>query len=95
MPFGVVSRVRLGRGVLDFGGDRRHFATGQRTSHTDAYADTPSRAESHSASLVLNGDNMLGLCDPSNLLLVFIRRGATHSSQVTLSGTCSTQHSVS
>ena len=23
MPFGVVSRVRLGMGVLDFGGDRR------------------------------------------------------------------------
>ena len=23
MPFGVVSRVGLGRGVLDFGGDRR------------------------------------------------------------------------
>ena len=38
--------------------------------HTDAYADTPSRAECHSARLVLNGDNMLGLCDPSNLLLV-------------------------
>ena len=38
--------------------------------HMDAYADTPSRAESHSVTLVLNGDNMLGLCDPSNLLLV-------------------------
>ena len=30
----------------------------------------PSRADSHSARLVLNGDNMLGLCNPSNLLLV-------------------------
>ena len=37
--------------------------------HTDAYADTPSRAESYSAQLILNGDNMLGLCDPSNFLL--------------------------
>jgi len=27
-------------------------------------------AECHSARLILNGDNMLGLCDPSNLLLV-------------------------
>jgi len=23
MPFGVVSRIRLGMGVIDFGGDRR------------------------------------------------------------------------
>jgi len=39
--------------------------------HTDAYADTLSRAECHSARLVLNGDNyMLGLHDLSNLLLV-------------------------
>jgi len=30
---------------------------------------TPSRVESYSARLVLNGDNMLGLCDPSNFLL--------------------------
>ena len=37
--------------------------------HTDAYAESPSRAESYSARLVLNGDNMLGLCDPSNFLL--------------------------
>jgi len=34
--------------------------------HTDAYAESPSRAESDSARLVLNGDNMLGLCEPSN-----------------------------
>jgi len=31
---------------------------------------SPSRAEFDLARLVLNGDNMLGLCDPSNLLLI-------------------------
>ena len=37
--------------------------------HTDAYAESLSRAESYSARLVLNGDNMLWLCDSSNFLL--------------------------
>jgi len=37
----------------------------------DAYAE-PSRAESLDwARLVLNGDNMTGLCDPSNLLFEY------------------------
>jgi len=43
------------------------------TAYTPAYGcirRVPSSAESHSARLVLNGDNMLGLCDPNNLLLV-------------------------
>ena len=39
--------------------------------HMDAYAESLSRAESDSAGLVLNGDNMLGLCDPSNLLFEY------------------------
>ena len=48
------------------------FAAAQHTMHAyDAYAE-PSRAESFdSARLVLNGDNMLGLCDPSNLLFKY------------------------
>jgi len=44
---------------------------------SSAYSDiqthirrVPSRAECYSARLVLNGNNMLGLCDPSNLVLV-------------------------
>jgi len=49
---------------------KQSFAAVSVHRHTDTYADTPSRAECHSARLVLNGDNMLGLCDPSNLLLV-------------------------
>ena len=43
--------------------------TGIQT-HTLSIRQVPSRAECHSARLVLNGDNMLGLCNPSNLLLV-------------------------
>jgi len=39
--------------------------------YTDAYAESPSRAISDSARLVLNGDNVLGLCDPSNLLFEY------------------------
>jgi len=47
------------------------FAAAQHTSAYDAYAE-PSRAESfNSARLVLNGDNMLGLCNPSNLLFEY------------------------
>ena len=42
--------------------------TGIRT-HTPSIHPVPSRAECHSARLVLNGNNMLVLCDPSNLLL--------------------------
>jgi len=43
----------------------------QRHSIQCAYAE-PSRAESlDSARLVLNGNNMLGLCDPSNLLFEY------------------------
>jgi len=38
---------------------KQSFAVVHVHRHTDAYADTPS-----------HGDNMLGLCDPSNLLLV-------------------------
>ena len=47
---------------------RSHFCSGTAyNAHT--YAE-PSRAESFdSARLVLNGDNMLGLCDSSNFLL--------------------------
>jgi len=40
------------------------------TAYTSIWTHTPSRAKSHSARIVLNGDIMLGLCDPSNLLLV-------------------------
>ena len=44
------------------------FVAAQHTIAYDAYAK-PSRAESFdSARVVLNGDNMLELCDPSNLL---------------------------
>jgi len=150
MPFGVMSGVGLGRGVLDFGGDRRRgrcslgwiqcrngvlidyrlvcekltifpyaecivdFCEGvaflwysevqdrirgwreiqvQKHNKTDAtwrYAHvvnshsrqtfccstaytgirTHTRAKSYSARLVLYGNNMLELCDPSNLLLI-------------------------
>ena len=48
----------------------RHFAAVQRTAAYGCIRRVPSRAESDLARLVLNGDNMLGLCDPSNLLLV-------------------------
>jgi len=52
----------------------RHFAAVQRTvGHTVAYGyirRVPSRAKTASARIVLHGDNMLGLCNPSNLLLV-------------------------
>jgi len=47
------------------------FAVAQHTNAYDVYAE-PSQAESFdSARLVLNGDNMLGLCDPSNLLFEY------------------------
>ena len=48
-----------------------HFCSGTAYNAYDAYAET-SRAESfNSARLVLNGDNMLRLCDPSNLLFEY------------------------
>jgi len=48
------------------------FAVAQHTTHAyDAYGE-PSQTESFdSARLVLNGDNMLGLCYPSNLLFEY------------------------
>jgi len=64
MPFGVVSGVGLGRGVLDFGGDRRR----RRGSHVLAAAHGR-RAQSvqlgHDLDFTVN---LLGLCDDSNLL---------------------------
>jgi len=48
-----------------------HFCSGTAYNAYDAYAK-PSRAKSFDlARLVLNGDNMLGLYDPSNLLFEY------------------------
>ena len=48
-----------------------HFCSGTAYNAYDAYAE-PSRAKSFdSARLVLNDDNMLGLCDPSSLLFEY------------------------
>jgi len=49
-----------------------HFCSGTAYVNAyNAYAE-PSRAESFdSTRLVLNGDNMLGLCDPSNFLFEY------------------------
>jgi len=49
---------------------KQSFCCGKRTLAYGRIRRVPSHAESHSARLVLNGDNMLELCDPSNLLLV-------------------------
>jgi len=43
---------------------KQSFCCGKRTLAYGHIRRVPSRAESHSARLVLNGDNMLGLCDP-------------------------------
>jgi len=56
---------------------KQSFCCGKHTSAYGHIHRVPSCAESHSARLILNGDNMLGLCDPSNLLVVYPPRSDT------------------